>query len=344
MSTYKKLNRQDVFVSDYTARKSWQASGSLVDSYGIQILRSLSDSTAPKPYPNDLFRGEHQTLLHSSINHLYYADSTGSTFYGSRDLAQQSTLTLEGTRQLGEQATVLSIPRDVYGTHIQPNSLVISPDLQGSSSLYIEDQYVTDHVTGKNEYIENLASLLGGTFVGDEDYLVSESSYIVESEAGTSPGQYVDIDMNQQRPEIIDDGEGALIFSGSELYYTKPREVIGDVIYNQGQVIITKKEVGSSYIPYITPYISWKSNQPIYTYNVHCKVKDSELNFTYNPSAVTGSYGQLQDNVKDSNFTPFVTTIGLYNDANELIAVAKTGRPIPKTKNTDMTFVVKLDL
>jgi len=68
------------------------------------------------------------------------------------------------------------------------------------------------------------------------------------------------------------------------------------------------------------------------------------LNFTYNPSAVTGSYGQLQDNVKDSNFTPFVTTIGLYNDANELIAVAKTGRPIPKTKNTDMTFVVKLDL
>ena len=340
MSAYKKLNRQDVFVSDYTARKSWQASGSLVDGYGIQVLRALSDSISPQQYPNDTFRGEHQTLLHSSINHLYYADSTGSTFYGSRDLAAQSTLTLEGTRQLGEYAAIFSIPRDVYGTHIQPNTFTLSPDLKGSSSLYLEDQYVTDHITGKNEYIENIASLFGGTFVGDEDYLISESAYVDE----TTEGQYIDIDMDQQRPEIIDDGEGALIFSGSELYYTKPREVIGDIIYNQGQVIITKQGVGSSYIPYISPYIAWKSNQPIYTYNVHCKVKDSELNFTYNPSAVTGSNGQLQSNVTGDSFTPYITTVGLYNDANELIAVAKTGRPIPKTKNTDMTFVIKLDL
>jgi len=64
MSAYKKLNRQDVFISDYTARKSWQASGSLVDGYGIQILRALSSSIAPKPYPNDRFRGEYQTRLH----------------------------------------------------------------------------------------------------------------------------------------------------------------------------------------------------------------------------------------------------------------------------------------
>ena len=34
----------------------------------------------------------------------------------------------------------------------------------------------------------------------------------------------------------------------------------------------------------------------------------------------------------------------LYNEANELIAVAKTNRPIPKAKNVDMTFVVKFDI
>ena len=81
-----------------------------------------------------------------------------------------------------------------------------------------------------------------------------------------------------------------------------------------------------------------------YTYNVHCKVKDSEMNFTYNPSTQTGSEGKLTDLATGSWFAPYVTSIGLYNDANELIAVAKTNRPIQKTQNSDMTFVVKLDL
>lgn len=344
MGAYKKLNRQDVFVSDYTARKSWEASGSLVDDYNVRVLRALSSSVATNQYPNDLFRGEHETLLHRSLDHLYYADASASVYYGSRDLALQSTLTLEGTRQLDSYAAIFSIPRDVYGTHVEPNTFVLKPYLVGTGSKYIQDFYVTDHVTGKNEYTQDLSSLLGSSFVGSGDYIVSESSYVTESAEGTTPGQYVDIDKNQQRSEIIDDGEGALIFSGSELYYTKPRQVIGDIIYNQGQVVITNQSIGSMYIPYLNPQIAWKSNQPIYTYNVHCKVKDSEMNFTYNPSAVTGSYGQLQNNVTGSSFTPYVTTVGLYNDANELIAVAKTGRPIPKTKNTDMTFVVKLDL
>ena len=88
----------------------------------------------------------------------------------------------------------------------------------------------------------------------------------------------------------------------------------------------------------------WKSNQPIYTYNVHCKVKDSELNHTYNQSALTGSFGQKADNISGSNFTPYITTVGMYNDSNELIAVAKTNHPIQKTQNTDMTFVVKIDI
>jgi hypothetical protein len=68
------------------------------------------------------------------------------------------------------------------------------------------------------------------------------------------------------------------------------------------------------------------------------------MNFTYNPSAITGSDNTIRDNITGSSFRPYVTTVGLYNDANELIAVAKTNRPIPKSENVDMTFVVKLDL
>ena len=69
-----------------------------------------------------------------------------------------------------------------------------------------------------------------------------------------------------------------------------------------------------------------------------------ELNHTLNPTAQSGSFGQLIDEVQVKEFTPYITTLGLYNDANELIATAKTGVPIPKSANIDMTFVVKIDI
>jgi hypothetical protein len=44
-----------------------------------------------------------------------------------------------------------------------------------------------------------------------------------------------------------------------------------------------------------------------------------------------------------SSFSPYVSTIGLYNDAQELLAVAKMAAPTPISANTDMTFLVKFD-
>lgn len=57
----------------------------------------------------------------------------------------------------------------------------------------------------------------------------------------------------------------------------------------------------------------------------------------------TQESGILKDNVTGSYFTPYVTTIGLYNAANELLVVGKLGQPFPVPKNTDVTFVVRWD-
>ena len=67
-------------------------------------------------------------------------------------------------------------------------------------------------------------------------------------------------------------------------------------------------------------------------------------NFTQNPTALTGSDNKLKDIVTGSEFTPYITTVGLYNDAQELIAVGKLGQPIPKPANTELTIKVKLDI
>ena len=64
----------------------------------------------------------------------------------------------------------------------------------------------------------------------------------------------------------------------------------------------------------------------------------------YNRTAVTGEYKNVRSDLMRDEFKPYITTVGLYNEANELIAVAKANRPIPKSHNVDMTFVVKLDI
>jgi hypothetical protein len=44
------------------------------------------------------------------------------------------------------------------------------------------------------------------------------------------------------------------------------------------------------------------------------------------------------------DFSPYVTTVGLYNDAQELLAIGKMAAPMPLSANTDTTFLVKYDL
>jgi hypothetical protein len=109
--------------------------------------------------------------------------------------------------------------------------------------------------------------------------------------------------------------------------------------------------------------LQFRSTVPIFTHNYHCKLRESEFNSTYNPSAASSSIkvtydnlgdiynsagkvdnGVLHSNVTGSDFQPYITTVGLYNDAHELIAVGKMGQPVPKSANTDMTFVVKIDI
>jgi hypothetical protein len=339
MSTFKKLNRQDVFVSDYVAKKQWEVTSSLQGDYGIETLRGFSGSTPGYPYPLDYRNDRYEKLVFDSINHSFYADRTGDgIFSGSRDLSLQTTLTYSGSRYLQSEVGVISFPKDIYGVHIEPGTVSIKP-IQEEVDKYIQDSYIVDKVSGVSEYIENLYQWYGSNEIDTEDYIIDEGDYVDESEE-----EYTDIDQGQQRFEIVDDGDGNLIYSGSEKLFTQPKKIIGDIVYNQGLAIITDPTTARYISTYSRHKLRWKSNLPIYTYNVHCKVKDSEMNFTYNPTAVSGPEGVIASNVTGSAFSPYITTIGLYNDANELIAVAKTGRPVPKPLNTDMTLVVKIDL
>lgn len=120
-----------------------------------------------------------------------------------------------------------------------------------------------------------------------------------------------------------------------------------------------------SFVPYT---ITLTSETTIYQNEVKCRVSENDFNYSQNPTVfarknlITGSAampffapigasasfaeivdGTLIDNVTGSSFRPYTTTIGLFNENNDLLVVGKLATPYPIPPNTDITFIVKWD-
>ena len=90
--------------------------------------------------------------------------------------------------------------------------------------------------------------------------------------------------------------------------------------------------------------LKFKNEYIVYEQEVRCKVGENDFNMSLNPTISTDNSGSLRNFATSSFFAPYVTTIGLYNNINELLAVAKLAQPIPLSSTTDTVFVVKYDI
>ena len=76
---------------------------------------------------------------------------------------------------------------------------------------------------------------------------------------------------------------------------------------------------------------------------IFVRPRSSEFNYSENPSFITGSTGEVLYSSFISNPQVYITTVGLYNDNNELLAVAKLSRPLLKDFTKEALIRVKLD-
>jgi hypothetical protein len=73
------------------------------------------------------------------------------------------------------------------------------------------------------------------------------------------------------------------------------------------------------------------------------RIKNGDYNYSNNPSFVTGSNGDLSFTTFINDPQTFITTIGMYNERRELLAVAKMSQPILKSFTREVLIKVKLD-
>ena len=86
-----------------------------------------------------------------------------------------------------------------------------------------------------------------------------------------------------------------------------------------------------------------RRTENVSTSHYFVRVNNREFNFSNNPTFVTGSVGEFVQELFERDPRVYITTVGLYDDANELLAVAKTSKPVEKSFDKEVAIKVKLD-
>lgn len=119
---------------------------------------------------------------------------------------------------------------------------------------------------------------------------------------------------------------------------------VGTIMPAQGLIIFSSADYRFQNL-LNTPYTaSYRSTKTIYELNALTRIDSGEFNLSTNISLTKDDNITYQSFITGSSFTPYITTIGLYNSNGQLLAIAKLAQPIKKRNDVDLNFLIKLDL
>jgi hypothetical protein len=137
--------------------------------------------------------------------------------------------------------------------------------------------------------------------------------------------------------------QGAIIISGEKLnesasfFTVRLQNLNGDNSNKLFTAISGAAEINSDY-GFIARGVEIKNQQTIFV-----RVNSDEMNYSNNPTMKFDDDGKLLFDSFKYNPYSYITTVGLYNDNNDLLAVAKMSKPIQKSFNSEVSITVKLE-
>jgi len=323
---FKRLDPRDINITPFKAYKEFTVtntdSGSGV--YGFRAISSSVHNFNPNTATKTTFDSAsfYQMPSWFMINQMYYRDTENNFNNFGQNNGKQYRL-------LQPSASIISVSKDLYGERIKPKSVTLTDD-SGASTLTIKDD-------GNGNLYDNAFSSSFATFA---------SGGFADSAITKSTGSFV-----------------------------------GNVFYEQGVLVFTN--TGSRFVDIGTKTgtdgysLKYKSQITIREHSYTCLIGEGEMNGTNNISvtkersgsisvsgsdswrlfppghaiAKSGSYkhryeaaNTYNNFVTHSEFQPYITKVGLYNDFNELIAVGQLSNPVKNDKELALAINVRFDV
>ena len=325
MSVYKPFTTSDLIVTPFEVNKSFTFTGSELTGSNVSIERYIGKNIQDNIWVSGSnLTGqsyiENKQLVYNSIKQLYY-----SNFLLSPSGSLASTASFDSTSFVPdfETAANLGVLIGKQNTTNYYNYL--------SSTTDINRTFPTE--SNSEIGIISIPSNLFGEYV--------------------KPGSFRFI---TRSGSITDDTNGNLIYNSTG--FSAVNAHIGNIIYEHGMSIIISKSMNSYGNEFFDMFnsssmitCSFNSNITLYESQYKCTVSPNEFLFSQNPSIISGSnscpenvISKLYDFATGSYFTPYVTTVGLYNNDKELVAVGKLAQPLDMSDTTDTTILINLDL
>jgi hypothetical protein len=317
MSAWKQFLASDIIVNPFVVNKSFSYSASSWDNddVGIDYFYGVNIPFVSGSNKTGFNNTQYRSLVYNSVKQLYYTNFLSSST--GDNVAQPILVPGAGPSGSGD-VYIGAVQSPLYDNFLQ--------------STLVPDRYFPT-ASNSNILVISIPSKIYGEYIVPTSLVTSFTNY----------GTYTD------------DGQGNLLDGNT---------VIGNVIYTHGMVIFTEPPTGVTINDLIDDILNdnancaFSSSMTIYETQYKCTIRESEFNATLNPSAqvsgslvaISGSYfyqrgdGTLADNVTGSYFSPYVTTVGLYDELQNLLAIGKLAQPLPTSDTTDTTILINLDL
>ena len=283
--------------------------GSALSDAAVQFAIAYADSEGSgSAYYNPAVDGKSPSLsIYGQYRALILEDETKSFTFGT------------GTNVFTtKNFWAISIDRARYKESLFPGSL----NLKLSTGRGMQDIFLTD----------NSKDVTVNSFLG--------SSRVFQLVSGSNGSSF--------------DGDGTVANSGS---YGLVFPELGTILLNPGAISqsihaeavrianSTNGVNNTTLFDAIASGASFKLNsqETITSDYVFTRARNSEFNYTQNPTFISGSTGEVIYDTFINNPQTFITTIGMYNDTNDLLAVAKLSRPLLKDFTKEALVRVKLD-
>lgn len=139
----------------------------------------------------------------------------------------------------------------------------------------------------------------------------------------------------------VDNGSGSLYVQASS-----STDIVGNVFYKHGIAVLTDTGSFAQAVGTDTTVITFKSSHYIYEHNYLCRMGNGEFNSPTNPSAVYGSDASSTSGSNEIRHPglAYVTSIGLYDDKNRLLAIARLAKPLFNDPEQSIAIHLRFDM
>jgi hypothetical protein len=120
--------------------------------------------------------------------------------------------------------------------------------------------------------------------------------------------------------------------------------VVGNVFYRSGNIVVSPLHPKYKNIFDGVYSVNYKGTHTIYQYEVLCRIRKGDFNTTLNPTALRSAKSDLYINdMTGSLLRPYATTIGMYNEKGDIVAIGKLAQPIQMRDDVDLNILVRWD-